>query len=49
MKKKVIDGTILFHIDQDQSTAKQYNAQCTPDLYLLAPDMTLYHGRFDDN
>ena len=52
MKKMVIDDAIPFPylVDQDQSIAKQYNAQCTPDLYLLAPDMTLfYHGRFDDN
>ena len=39
-----------YLIDQDQSVAKAYDAQCTPDLYLLDRDSKLrYHGRLDDN
>lgn len=39
-----------YLIDETQETAKAYNAQCTPDIYLLDASQTLvYHGRFDDN
>lgn len=39
-----------YLVDDTQETAKSYNAQCTPDIYLLKPDMSLYyHGRVDDN
>lgn len=36
--------------DEDQSVAKAYGAQCTPDIYLYDGDRKLfYHGRLDDN
>lgn len=36
--------------DSDQSTARAYNAQCTPDIYVYDKDRKLfYHGRLDDN
>jgi len=39
-----------YLVDDTQSVARAYNAQCTPDLYLLDHDATLvYHGRLDDN
>ncbi len=52
MKSKIKHDRIPFPylIDNDQKIAKAYQAQCTPDLYLLKSDMTLfYHGRLDDN
>jgi len=52
MKSKIEHDRIPFPylIDNDQKIAKAYQAQCTPDLYLLKSDMTLfYHGRLDDN
>lgn len=39
-----------YLVDNTQSVAKDYQALCTPDLYLLNQDMQLvYHGRLDDN
>ncbi len=39
-----------YLVDDSQLVAKQYDAQCTPDIYLLAHDSSLfYHGRLDDN
>jgi len=36
--------------DEDQSIAKAYKAQCTPDIYVYNQDRHLvYHGRIDDN
>jgi peroxiredoxin len=36
--------------DEDQSVAKAYKAQCTPDIYVYNQDRQLvYHGRIDDN
>ena len=39
--------------DEDQSVAKAYNAQCTPDNYLFKNTWTalelFFHGRFNDN
>tara|TARA_B100000700_G_scaffold262540_1_gene299152 strand:- start:9 stop:560 length:552 start_codon:yes stop_codon:yes gene_type:complete len=52
MKAKIKNDRIPFPylVDLDQAVAKAYQAQCTPDLYLVKPDMTLYyHGRLDDN
>mgnify|MGYP001216342373 CR=1 FL=1 len=52
MKTKIKTDRIPFPylVDNDQAVAKAYQAQCTPDLYLLKHDMTLYyHGRLDDN
>ncbi len=52
MKKKITEWGIPFPylVDEDQSVAKAYGAECTPDIYLLDKNMRLfYHGRFDDN
>ena len=39
-----------YLIDEDQSIARKYDAQCTPDIYLLDSEKKLvYHGRLDDN
>ena len=36
--------------DEDQSVAKAYKAQCTPDIYVYDSGRNLaYHGRVDDN
>ena len=36
--------------DEDQSVAKAYKAQCTPDIYVFDSDRKLvYHGRIDDS
>ena len=36
--------------DVDQSVAKAYQAQCTPDIYVFDEERKLaYHGRVDDN
>ncbi len=36
--------------DDDQSIARQYQAQCTPDIYVYNKERELcYHGRMDDN
>ena len=36
--------------DDDQSVAKKYQAQCTPDIYVYDKKRELcYHGRIDDN
>ena len=52
MLKKIDEWGIPFPylVDTDQSVAKSFQAQCTPDLYLLNADHELvYHGRLDDN
>lgn len=39
-----------YLVDHTQTVAKNYQAQCTPDLYLLDQNSALaYHGRLDDN
>ena len=41
-----------FHylVDETQEIAKQYDAQCTPDLFVLNPSMELiYRGAYDDH
>lgn len=39
-----------YVVDADQRVARSYQAQCTPDIYLLSPDRSLaYHGRIDDS
>ncbi len=36
--------------DEDQSVAKKYQAQCTPDIYVYNKERELcYHGQIDDN
>ncbi len=52
MVEKIQQWGILFPylVDETQSVARAYQAQCTPDLYLLDPAGRLfYHGRLDDN
>ena len=52
MKIKIKKDNIPFPylVDESQNIAKLYQAQCTPDIYVLTPDLALvYHGRFDDN
>lgn len=39
-----------YLVDAEQTTAKNFDAQCTPDLYLYDSNRKLvYHGRLDDN
>lgn len=36
--------------DESQSVAKDYNAACTPDIYVFDRDLkSIYHGQFDDS
>ncbi len=38
-----------YLFDKDQSVARAYGAQCTPDPYLFEHGRLLYHGRINDN
>ena len=39
-----------YLVDETQGVAKEYKAQCTPDIYVFDEDRKLfYHGRLDDN
>ncbi len=39
-----------YLVDENQTTARAFKAQCTPDIYLFNKDKKLaYHGRIDDN
>eukprot|EP01047_Picozoa_sp_COSAG01_P002588 COSAG01_NODE_69_length_28801_cov_10.460038_14_plen_182_part_00 len=52
MKEKIKAWQIPFPylIDSKQEVAKAYQAQCTPDIYLLDKKTKLfYHGELDDN
>lgn len=52
MRKLIQEWNLDFPylVDADQRVARAYQAQCTPDLYLITPTKQLYyHGRFDDN
>ena len=52
MKEKIKEWGISFPylIDESQNVAREYNAQCTPDIYLFDQNKKLvYHGRVDDN
>lgn len=52
MKEWVVEKGINFVYlrDEDQSVAKAYQAQCTPDIYVFDKSRKLvYHGRIDDN
>ncbi len=52
MADKIKEWQIPFPylVDETQETARLYQAQCTPDIYLLNSKMELfYHGRIDDN
>ncbi len=51
MQEKMVEWGIDFPYlcDTDQSVAKVFQAQCTPDLYLFNDQQALYyHGRMDD-
>ncbi len=52
MKKKIVEWKIPFPylIDEKQNVAREFKAQCTPDIYLFNHKQELvYHGRVDDN
>ncbi|MBI4368394.1 MAG: thioredoxin family protein [Candidatus Omnitrophica bacterium] len=52
MKEKMTEWGIRFPylVDETQETARAFQAQCTPDLYLFDSSHKLvYHGRLDDN
>jgi len=52
MNEKIKDWGIPFPylVDEHQNVARSYHAQCTPDMYVLKSDHSLYyHGRFDDS
>ncbi|HBR14020.1 MAG TPA: thioredoxin family protein [Candidatus Omnitrophica bacterium] len=39
-----------YLVDETQDVARDFKAQCTPDIYLFNKDHKLiYHGRIDDN
>jgi peroxiredoxin len=51
MSEKIKDWGIDFPylVDEDQSVARAFKAQCTPDLYVFDGERKLYyHGRLDD-
>jgi thiol-disulfide isomerase/thioredoxin len=44
------DYPFPYLFDENQQTAKDYHAACTPDLYLIDEDRRLvYRGQFDDS
>ena len=52
MAEKIREWGLPFPylVDESQNTAKSYQAQCTPDIYLFDGEQKLvYHGRIDDN
>jgi hypothetical protein len=52
MRKKISEWGIPFPylIDETQKVAREFDAQCTPDIYLFdASRKLVYHGRVDDN
>lgn len=52
MKEKIEEWGIPFPylVDEAQEVAKEFKAQCTPDIYLFdAKQKLFYHGRIDDN
>src|SRR3990167_365367 len=52
MTEKIKELGIEFPylVDESQEVARQFKAQCTPDIYLFDKDKKLaYHGRIDDN
>lgn len=52
MIEKIKEWEIPFPylVDADQTVARVFDAQCTPDLYLLDEHQKLvYHGRLDDS
>lgn len=52
MADKIEEWGISFPylVDDTQQAAREFKAQCTPDIYLFNRDKELvYHGRVDDN
>ena len=52
MAEKIKEWGISFPylVDDTQEIAREFQAQCTPDLYLFKSNQELvYHGRLDDN
>ncbi len=52
MKEKIKEWGIDFPylVDETQEVAREFKAQCTPDIYLFDKNHKLvYHGRIDDN
>ena len=52
MKEKAVEWRLNFPYlqDKNQQAAKNYQAQCTPDIYVFDKDNKLYyHGRINDN
>lgn len=52
MKEKIKEWGIPFPylIDETQNVAREFKAQCTPDIYLFnAKQELVYHGRIDDS
>ena len=52
MKEKIKEWGVPFPylVDETQQVARQFQAQCTPDLYLFdSAHKLVYHGRLDDN
>lgn len=48
--KRELNLPFEYLMDEDQHIAKTYDAQCTPDLYVLNNDMTIgYRGAYDDD
>jgi len=52
MKKLSFNKKLPFNylVDETQAVAKQYDAQCTPDIFVINKDhKLLYRGAYDDN
>ena len=50
LKIKELGIQFPFLVDETQSVADKFKAQCTPDIYLFNKNKELvYHGRIDDN
>ncbi len=47
---KVLQYPFAYLYDEDQKTAKAYDAACTPDIYVFDSDVRLYYrGRLDES
>ena len=52
MQKEFVERKMNFPylIDVDQKVSRDYEAQCTPDIFVYDDELKLaYHGRIDDN
>ena len=49
-KVEALKIPFLYLVDEKQTVARAFKAQCTPDVYLFDKEKRLvYHGRIDDN